>query len=71
MKNRSVKSMLLVAAAAAIVLVTLGYSQHLASIIRQEEQRKVEICVEAVKQRAELVTYTQKLFEELGGEEKK
>ena len=66
MKNRSVKSMLLVAAAAAIVLVTLGYSQHLASIIRQEEQRKVELWVEAVKQRAELVTYTQKLFEELG-----
>ena len=71
MKGRSVKSMLLVAAAAAIVLVTLGYSQHLASIIRQEEQRKVELWVEAVKQRAELVTYTQKLFEELGGEEKK
>ena len=64
MKERSVKSMLLLAAAA-IVLVTLGYSQHLASIIRQEEQRKVELWVEAVKQRAELVTYTQKLFEEL------
>ena len=62
---------LLFLAAAAIVVVTLGYTQHLASIIRDEEQRKVQLWVEAVKQRAELVTYTQSLFEELGAEEKK
>jgi len=58
-------------AAAAIVVVTLGYTQHLSSIIREEEQRKVDLWVEAVKQRAELVTYTQTLFEDLGAEEKK
>ena len=62
---------LLFLAAAAIVVVTLGYTQHLASIIRDEEQRKVDLWVEAVKQRAELVTYTQSLFEDLGAEEKK
>ena len=62
---------LLFLAAAAIVVVTLGYTQHLASIIREEEQRKVDLWVEAVKQRAELVTYTQSLFEDLGAEEKK
>ena len=62
---------LLFLAAAAIVVVTLGYTQHLASIIRAEEQRKVDLWVEAVKQRAELVAYTQSLFEDLGAEEKK
>ena len=62
---------LLFLAAAAIVVVTLGYTQHLASIIREEEQRKVDLWVEAVKQRAELVSYTQTLFEDLGAEEKK
>ena len=53
---------LLFLAAAAIVVVTLGYTQHLASIIRAEEQRKVDLWVEAVKQRAELVAYTQTLW---------
>lgn len=62
---------LLFLAAAAIVVVTLGYTQHLSSIIREEEQRKVDLWVEAVKQRAELVAYTQTLFEDLGREEKK
>ena len=62
---------LLFLAAAAIVVVTLGYTQDLSSIIREEEQRKVDLWVEAVKQRAELVTYTQSLFEDLGAEEKK
>lgn len=62
---------LLFLAAAAIVVVTLGYTQHLSSIIREEEQRKVDLWVEAVKQRAELVSYTQTLFEDLGAEEKK
>ena len=62
---------LLFLAAAAIVAVTLWYTQHLSSIIRAEEQRKVDLWVEAVKQRAELVTYTQTLFEDLGAEEKK
>ncbi|MDA0729309.1 MAG: HAMP domain-containing sensor histidine kinase [Bacteroidetes bacterium] len=62
---------LLFLAAAAIVAVTMMYTQHLAGIIRAEEQRKVQLWAEAVKQRAELVTYTQKLFEELGSEERK
>ena len=69
--QEKISKRLLFLAAAAIVLVTLGYTQHLASLIRQEEQRKVELWVEAVKQRAQLVTYTQKLFQELGAEEKK
>ena len=38
---------LLFLAAAAIVVVTLGYTQHLASIIREEEQRKVDLWVDA------------------------
>ena len=67
----TVSKRLLFLAAAAIVVVTLGYTQQLASIIREEEQRKVDLWVEAVKQRAELVAYTQTLFEDLGTEEKK
>ena len=62
---------LLFLAATAIVAVTMWYTQHLAGIIRAEEQRKVELWVQAVKQRAELVSYTQKLFEDLSREERK
>ncbi len=69
--HETLSKRLLFLAAAAIVVVTLGYTQHLASIVRAEEQRKVDLWVEAVKQRAELVAYTQTLFEDLGAEEKK
>lgn len=69
--RQTLSKQLLFLAAAAIVAVTLAYTQHLASIIREEEQRKVDLWVEAVKQRERLVTYTQELFKDLGAEEQK
>ena len=60
----------LLAAAAVIVLVTLWYSNDMARRIREEEQNKVHLWSEAIVQRAELVGYTQQLFEELGTEER-
>lgn len=50
--------------------VTLWYSNAIAEKIRQEEQLKVELWSEAIQQRAELVNYTQELFEELRQEER-
>jgi signal transduction histidine kinase len=59
----------LLVAAAVIVVATLWYSNDIAQRIRREEQTKVRLWSEAIVQRAELVGYTQQLFEELGSEE--
>ena len=60
----------LLAAAAVIVLATLWYSNDMAQRIRAEEKTKVRLWSEAIVQRAQLVGYTQQLFEELGTEER-
>jgi len=60
----------LLVAAAVIVVATLWYSNDIAQRIRVEEQTKVQLWSEAIVQRAELVGYTQHLFEELGDEER-
>jgi len=60
----------LLVAAAVIVVATLWYSNDIAQRIRVEEQTKVQLWSEAIVQRAELVGYTQQLFEELGDEER-
>jgi hypothetical protein len=49
----------------------LWYSNHIAERIRAEERQKVELWSEAIKRRAELVVFTQKLFDELKTEERK
>jgi hypothetical protein len=61
----------LLALASVIVIITLWYSNHIAERIRAEERQKVELWSEAIKRRAELVVFTQKLFEELKTEERK
>ena len=61
---------LLLALAAVIVVATLWYSNDIARRIRVEEQTKVKLWSEAIIQRAELVGYTQQLFEELSQEER-
>ena len=61
----------LLALASVIVIITLWYSNHIAQRIREEERQKVELWSEAIKRRAELVVFTQKLFEELKTEERK
>ncbi len=61
----------LLALASVIVIITLWYSNHIANSIREEERQKVELWSEAIKRRAELVAFTQKLFDELKTEERK
>ena len=60
----------LLGVAGLIVVATLGYSNHIAERIRQEEKRKVAMWSKAIQQRAALVSYTQTLFEELEAEER-
>ncbi len=57
--------------AAVIVVITLWYSNHIAESIREEERNKIELWSEAIKRKAELVTFTEKLFESLKIEERK
>ena len=54
-----------------IVGVTLWYSNHIAAEIRLRERENVELWSRAVKKKAELVMFTERLFSELGEEERK
>ncbi|MEZ4790313.1 MAG: HAMP domain-containing sensor histidine kinase [Flavobacteriales bacterium] len=54
-----------------IVGASLWYSNTIVERVRAEERRKVELWAEAVKNRAELVNYTEKLFDRLREEERK
>jgi two-component system, sporulation sensor kinase D len=57
--------------AACIVLVSLWYTNIIANKIREEERQKVQLWSEAIKRKAKLVNYTQKLFANLRDEERK
>ncbi len=54
-----------------IVGITLWYSNHIAEKIRAGEREKVELWSEAIRRRAELVKFTENLFENLRTEERK
>ena len=54
-----------------IVGASLWYSNTIVERVRAEERRKVQLWAEAVKNRAELVNYTEKLFDRLREEERK
>ncbi|WP_306641167.1 sensor histidine kinase [Sanyastnella coralliicola] len=68
--NKQRWKIFLLIAALVIVGITLWYSNAIAEKIRQEEQLKVQLWSEAIQQRAELVNYTQDLFESLRQEER-
>jgi two-component system, sporulation sensor kinase D len=68
--NKQRWKIFLLALASVIVVITLWYSNHIAQRIRAEERQKVELWSEAIKRRAELVVFTQKLFDELKEEER-
>lgn len=57
--------------AMAIVGASLWYSSRIVGKVRQEERRKVELWAEAVRNRAQLVNYTDSLFHRLREEERK
>lgn len=56
--------------AVVIVGLSLWYSNHIVSKIRQEERQKVQLWSEAVKKRLILINYTQNLFSEMRTEER-
>ena len=68
--NKQRWKLVLLIAAAVIAFATLWVSNRIAGSIRAEEQEKVRLWSEAIRQRAELVGYTQVLFEELSTEER-
>lgn len=63
--------MLLFILASIIIGVSLWYSNLIVTKIRNEERKKVELWSNAIQNKAELVAYTQKLFDLLRTEEKK
>jgi two-component system, sporulation sensor kinase D len=69
--NKQRWKIFLLVLALVIVVITLWYSNHIAEKIRAEERQKVELWSEAIKRRAELVNFTQALFENLKTEERK
>jgi len=69
--NKQRWKLVLFAIALVIVGVTLWYSNHIAGRIREQEREKVELWSEAIQRRAELVNFTEELFEELRAEERK
>lgn len=68
-KQRS--KLLLFVLASLIIGVSLWYSNVIVGKIRNEERKKVELWSNAIQNKAELVSYTQKLFDVLRSEEKK
>lgn len=67
--NKQRWKLFVLASALIIIGITLWYSNDIAQKIRAEEQLKVTLWSEAIQKRAELVTYTQSLFESLEEEE--
>lgn len=63
--------LLLALAALGIVGASLWYSSRMVERVRTEERRKVQLWAEAVRNRAELVNYTDSLFRRLREEERK
>ncbi len=69
--NKQRWKIFLLIVAMVIVAITLWYSNHIAEGIRIEERQKVKLWSEAIKRRAELVNFTQQLFDQLRNEESK
>lgn len=69
--NKQRWKIFLLIVALTIVGITLWYTNHIADGIRQDERQKVKLWSEAIKRRAELVNFTQGLFDQLRAEERK
>lgn len=68
--NKQRWKIVLLIAAMVIAGITLWYSNSIAEKIREEEKLKIKLWSEAIQQRAELVNYTESLFDELRKEER-
>ncbi|MFN8699376.1 MAG: sensor histidine kinase [Flavobacteriales bacterium] len=69
--NKQRWKLVLFAVALVIVGITLWYSNHIADRIRDQEREKVQLWSEAIQRRAELVNFTEDLFNQLRSEERK
>jgi len=69
--NKQRWKILLLLAATLIIGVTLWYSNRIASRIKNDERKKVELWSEAVQKKAKLVAFTEDLFEQLRNEERR
>ena len=69
--NKQRWKLVLFAVALIIVGITLWYSNHIADRIRDQEREKVQLWSEAIQRRAELVNFTEELFNQLRSEERK
>lgn len=68
--NKQRWKVILLILALIIAGITLWYTNQIADRIRLEEKLKVKLWSEAIQQRAQLVNYTQALFEDLRAEER-
>jgi two-component system, sporulation sensor kinase D len=69
--NKQRWKIFLFAMAMVIVAVTLWYSKHIADRIREEEHSKVRLWSETIQRKAELVNFTENLFQQLRDEERR
>ncbi len=69
--NKQRWKIFLLLVAGVIVVITLWYSNHIAEGIRADERKKIDLWSEAIQRRAELVNFTEKLFNQLKKEESK
>lgn len=69
--NKQRWKILLLILALIIVVITLWYSNHIASQIQQEEKNQIELWSRAIKKRAQLVVFAEKIFDQLKEDEKK
>lgn len=69
--NKQRWKLVLFAVAMVIVGITLWYSNHIAERLRAQEREKVQLWSEAIQRRAELVNFTEQLFDGLRAEERK
>ena len=63
--------LILFATAVLIVAASLYYTNILVNEIRKDERKNVEIWAEAIHQKADLVNFTNNLFEQIKNEERK
>lgn len=69
-QNKTRIKFLLTLAALLIALITLWYTNYLASKIADEEERKVKLWAEAIENKAKIVKYTNDLFIRITEQEK-
>jgi len=69
--NKQRWKVFLIILAIIIVVITLWYSNYIVRQIQQEEKNQIELWSRAIKKRAQLVVFAEKIFDQLKEDEKK